>query len=372
MKQKNMGCFGCLGALLALSIIVLAVIYLFQNIVGFLGIGLSVFGVYWWIKSSKPIKQSRFSLISIPLGLIVAIIWFTNFHNTSAFQDVEEETKLASSEVKEESEKQPINSDTEKEVKNPSSPKEASTAKTNNSPAAQTNEQKEETQTGPADVNLIPAVVTYVTDGDTIKATVNGKEETIRMILVDTPETKHPNKPVQPFGPEASEFTKKMLSGKKIGLEKDVSERDRYGRLLAYIWVDGKLFNQMLIEKGLARVAVYQPDIKYLDEFRNIQSKAQKAGIGIWSIENYAQEDGYKDQSNTSTASKPSSTAKTTQKTAPKTAPAPAAKAECNIKGNQSGIYHMPGGQYYEITKAEEWFCSPAEAEAAGYRASKR
>lgn len=139
----------------------------------------------------------------------------------------------------------------------------------------------------------IQAKVTEVVDGDTFKVTINGKEETVRMLLIDTPETKHPDKPVQPFGPEASKFTKDLLTGKTVELEKDISERDKYGRLLAYVYVNGQSVQEKLLEKGLARVAVYPPDVKNVDKYREIQSKAQKAGVGIWSIENYAQEDGY-------------------------------------------------------------------------------
>lgn len=197
---------------------------------------------------------------------------------------------------------------------------------------------------------------------------MNGKEETVRMILVDTPETKHPKLGVQPFGPKASSFTKDALTGKKIELEKDVSDRDKYGRLLRYVWIDGKLFNETLIEKGLARVAVFQPDVKYIDQFRELQQKAQKQGIGIWSIENYAQEDGYhteEKKSATTTTSQP----KPKQKEKP-------SSGSCNIKGNISSsgekIFHVPGGQFYDITEPEAMFCSKSAAMAAGYRASKR
>lgn len=154
---------------------------------------------------------------------------------------------------------------------------------------------------------LIPAKIISVTDGDTMKVELNGKKETVRLLLVDTPETKHPSKPVQPFGPEASAFAKKMLKeGKEVQIEIDVSERDKYGRLLAYLWVDGKMFNGMLLEKGLARVAyVYPPNIKYVDQFRAIQKKAQTAGVGIWSIENYAQEDGFHPKETTTKKEEP-------------------------------------------------------------------
>jgi micrococcal nuclease len=141
----------------------------------------------------------------------------------------------------------------------------------------------------------IQAKVTEVIDGDTFEAIVSGKEVTIRMLLVDTPETKHPTKGEQPFGKEASNFTKQLISGKTVELEQDVNNGpDKYGRLLYYVYVDGKSVQEQLLEKGLARVAyVYVPNVKYVDKYREIQAKAQKAGVGIWSIENYAQEDGF-------------------------------------------------------------------------------
>src|SRR5699024_5086390 len=99
------------------------------------------------------------------------------------------------------------------------------------------------------------ATVVRVVDGDTVHILLNGKEEVVRLLLVDTPETKHPTKPVQPFGPEASAFTKQMLpNGKEIEYEFDTSERDKYGRLLGYLYVDGKMVNEALLENGLARV----------------------------------------------------------------------------------------------------------------------
>lgn len=82
----------------------------------------------------------------------------------------------------------------------------------------------------------------------------NGNEETVRLLLVDTPETVHPSKPVQPFGPEASKFTKELMpAGSEVEVETGIGERDKYGRLLAYFYVDGKMVNKLLLEKGLAR-----------------------------------------------------------------------------------------------------------------------
>lgn len=161
---------------------------------------------------------------------------------------------------------------------------------------------------------------------------------------------------MQPFGPEASQFAKETLEGKEVELEFDVSERDKYGRLLAYVWIDGKMFNEMLLEKGLARVAyVFAPNTKYVDRFYEIQKKAQKEGIGIWSIENYVQEDGFQ-SINADSLNKEENNE----------------NEDCLIKGNINSkgekIYHTPDSPSYEQTKPEMWFCTEEEAQAAGFR----
>ncbi|QBQ07083.1 nuclease [Sporosarcina pasteurii] len=199
---------------------------------------------------------------------------------------------------------------------------------------------------------------------------MDGKEERVRLILVDTPETKHPQMGVQPFGPEASAFTTEQLEGKVITLEVGVQERDRYGRVLAYVWIGDKLFNQTLLEKGLARVAVYPPNTKYLDEFKAAQNNAKKKAVGIWSIENYVSAKGFNDQQQNHsvvTTSKPNVETQQVQKTEPDES------GECNIKGSSSGIYHVPGSTYYErTTNPARMFCSVEEAHNAGFRAPKR
>lgn len=221
--------------------------------------------------------------------------------------------------------------------------------------------------TNKSDVKGIRAVVVRVVDGDTFVARMaNGKEERVRMILVDTPETKHPRLGVQPFGPEASSFTKSQLTGKTVTLEFDVQERDKYGRLLAYVWLNHQNYNKLLIEKGLARVAVFPPNTKYVDEFRAAQAVAQREKKGIWSIENYVTDHGYN-----SNGKEQSSLTGTEKSSTPNHS-----KGSCNIKGNISSsgkkIYHMPGDEYYDETKPEKMFCSREEAEAAGFRPSQR
>ncbi|ETI66470.1 thermonuclease family protein [Neobacillus vireti] len=231
---------------------------------------------------------------------------------------------------------------------------------------------------------LIAGTIVKNIDGDTIEIEINGKAEKVRMLCVDTPETHHPRLGVQPFGPEASDYTKKILPvGTKVEIEPGIgSGRDKYGRLLAYIYIDGKMFNEMLLEQGLARVAyIYAPNTQYVDEFYAIQKEAQKKGIGIWSIENYAQEDGYNTDAAKGTQEKD-----TNSKTSTGTSSANSyqnnpsddketnIKCEGKIKGNaNSHIYHVPGGSFYESTKNNiVWFCSEKEAEDAGYRKSKK
>ena len=207
-----------------------------------------------------------------------------------------------------------------------------------------------------------------VIDGDTIKIKYNGANENVRFLLVDTPETNHPKLGEQPFGQDAKDFTKQLLKGQDtVFLEFDVSYRDKYNRLLAYIYTsDGKSLQEELLKQGLARVAyIYAPNTKHVDWFEAIQKKAQQQAIGIWSVENYVTNRGYdKDAVEEVKAVKKANEEK------------PDSITDCTIKGNINSkgekIYHVPGQQYYEMTVAEEMFCSKEEAEAAGFRATQR
>ncbi|OMP67067.1 thermonuclease family protein [Domibacillus epiphyticus] len=127
--------------------------------------------------------------------------------------------------------------------------------------------------------------VNEVVDGDTIKVTYKGRKETVRLILIDTPETKDPNKCVQLFGPEATAYTKKYLldKKKKVSIELGVQTRDKYGRILAYVYVNETMFNRLLLQNGYARIAVYPPNTQYLEQLQVDENKAKKAKVGIWS-----------------------------------------------------------------------------------------
>lgn len=133
-------------------------------------------------------------------------------------------------------------------------------------------------------------IIDHVVDGDTISVIMpNGKEESVRLLLIDTPESVHPTKPDQKFGVKASAFAKETLKkGQEVMLEVGDPKRDKYDRLLAYIWIDNINFNQLMIEKGFARVAyVYEPNTKYIKQFRETEQKAKKREKRIWSIPGY-------------------------------------------------------------------------------------
>ncbi|OGY09231.1 MAG: hypothetical protein A2782_01785 [Candidatus Blackburnbacteria bacterium RIFCSPHIGHO2_01_FULL_43_15b] len=196
--------------------------------------------------------------------------------------------------------------------------------------------------------------VTRVIDGDTIE--IEGGFR-VRYIGIDTPETVKLNTPEQCFGEEASDKNKELVGGKKVTLEKDVSETDKYGRLLRYVWVGDMFVNDYLVRNGYAHVSTYPPDVKYQSQFATAQKEAQEENRGLWAP-------------NACTTPTPSASVQ----------PALDPRESCNIKGNinSSGekIYHMPGQQHYDRTQIDEsagerWFCAEEEATSSGWRKSK-
>jgi micrococcal nuclease len=122
-------------------------------------------------------------------------------------------------------------------------------------------------------------LVTRAVDGDTI---VLANNDRVRLIGVDTPELHHPRKPVQFYAEEAYQFTQKIVEGKTVRLEYDWQRRDRYGRLLAYVYLpDGTFLNAELIRQGYGHAYTKYP-FKYLDEFRQLEREARENGKGLW------------------------------------------------------------------------------------------
>lgn len=195
-------------------------------------------------------------------------------------------------------------------------------------------------------------LVTRVVDGDTIELETGRR---VRYIGVDTPESLHPNKAVECFAKESFAKNKALVEGRRVRLEKDVSEADRYGRLLRYVYIDTLFVNDVLVREGFAHASSYPPDVKYQDKLREAEQSARHNQWGLW-VE--------------------CSTQDAAQGTI---APVliPESPGACTIKGNITAdgenIYHLPGCKSYNQTKidpgrGEQYFCSEDEAKAAGWR----
>ncbi|NLH48650.1 MAG: thermonuclease family protein [Myxococcales bacterium] len=212
--------------------------------------------------------------------------------------------------------------------------------------------------------STLTATVTRAVDGDTLAIQIDGHKDKVRLIGVDTPETVDPRKPVQYFGKEASAFTHKMADGKTVRLELDqasaaTNHRDKYGRLLAYVFLpDGTLLNAELIRQGYGHAYTRYPFAK-MEEFRALEREAREAGRGLW-------------------GGGESATPTPTPDSAPPSAPG---DSKCKIKGNinASGerIFHVPGQHNYDKTQineaaGEKWFCTEEEAIQAGWRRAKK
>jgi len=126
--------------------------------------------------------------------------------------------------------------------------------------------------------------VVKVVDGDTIHVQVAGTREKVRYIGVDTPETKHPAKGVECYGRQASQFNARLVAGERVRLVRDVEERDRYGRLLAYVYRvrDGLFVNAELARLGYAQPLSIPPDVRHAERFADLARQAREQGRGLW------------------------------------------------------------------------------------------
>jgi endonuclease YncB( thermonuclease family) len=124
--------------------------------------------------------------------------------------------------------------------------------------------------------------VVEVIDGDTIKVTVQGRIETVRYIGIDSPETNHPTKGLEPGGREASEVNRQLVARQQIRLELDVQERDRNGRLLAYVYSGDQMVNAELVRRGYAQAMTVPPNVRYQDLLAKLQREAREQKRGLW------------------------------------------------------------------------------------------
>ena len=126
------------------------------------------------------------------------------------------------------------------------------------------------------------ARVVHVIDGDTIDIDWAGRRERVRLLGVDTPETVDPDRPVGCYGPEAAAFTHRRLHGRTVGLRFDRQRRDRYGRLLAFVEIDGRRFNDELLAGGYARLLVIPPNGRHGRAMLDEELAARAAERGLW------------------------------------------------------------------------------------------
>jgi micrococcal nuclease len=137
--------------------------------------------------------------------------------------------------------------------------------------------------------DAVQVKVQRVSDGDTFVATVRGRRERVRVIGVDTPESVDPNRTDEPYGQEASDFAKHYLDGEMVRLAGDAEPRDRYGRMLAYVWLaDGTFWNALLVAEGYAQQLTIPPNVTYADLFRQLAREARQRDRGLWAEENQA------------------------------------------------------------------------------------
>jgi len=213
----------------------------------------------------------------------------------------------------------------------------------------------------PGDGELYPVV--SVADGDTITVTIAGVNERVRLIGIDAPEL---HNPTECFAQESTDHAEETLAGTSVRLVADPNQddRDRYGRLLRYVLLpDGANVNASMVASGYAYEYTYDGPYRYQELFRGNQRSARSAGAGVWSASSC---DGQRS---------PQSSFIATSLIPTLPPDGCVIKGNINVKGEK--IFHIPGDESYADTvitaaKGERFFCSEADATAAGWRAAKR
>ncbi|HKK91342.1 MAG TPA: thermonuclease family protein [Desulfobacteraceae bacterium] len=200
-----------------------------------------------------------------------------------------------------------------------------------------------------ASCSASPFLVTRVVDGDTIDIRMNGKDERVRFLCVNTPESVHPdNSRNGPMGRTASRYTKSRLAGKRVEIEFEGRKRGRYGRLLAYVILDGRNFNVELVRRGVSPYYTkYGESLAYDREFKNAQALARKHGLHIWN------------------RSHPSPTVSKQNKVKKKRPGGENLVFHGNLN---SRVFHGPGCRYYDCKNCTGIFFSRENAKKSGYR----
>jgi len=130
----------------------------------------------------------------------------------------------------------------------------------------------------------LDGLVVRVVDGDTIHVRIGGRVEKVRYIGVNTPELHHPTRREEPGGRQAHAANRRLVEGKRVRLELDVQSRDRYGRMLAYVWIGETMVNAKLVRLGFAQVMTVPPNVRHQALFLKLQRAAREAGRGLWAL----------------------------------------------------------------------------------------
>lgn len=203
------------------------------------------------------------------------------------------------------------------------------------------------------------AKVLYAHDGDTIWVKIDGKKEKVRFVGVNTPEVAKDGNPAEFMAEEAKNYTEEILKDKEIYLERDISDRDKYDRLLRYIWlekplsnpelsdIENKTLNGILVKEGYAYANYYKPDIKYHNFLKDLEKSAKNNKNGIWSERKTNKDSRKKDEK---------------------------IDESYLIKGNKnSKVYHLPEWPSYDTVKDKNavYFENEKEAKEAGFRPAR-
>lgn len=245
-----------------------------------------------------------------------------------------------------------------------------------NDDASTTTEETTETQKIVGEQVEIVSVI----DGDTMKVKYDGKVSSVRFLLIDAPEMHHKTLGEQPFGKQAQMRNRELIDNAKVvSLEFDTTggdKEDKYGRLLAYVYADGKSVQEQLIREGLVRVGyVYNKKATHLQQYYDAQDEAKAAKRGIWQYNGYVTNRGFvkskvpgwsigqnpdKNGSLNETV-----TSTETESSSSSTTSACNIKGNINAKGNKN--YFLPGTNNYDNVQEEQMFCSEEEAQQAGF-----
>jgi len=224
--------------------------------------------------------------------------------------------------------------------------------------------------------------VVRVVDGDTIHVRIGDRIEKVRYIDMNTPELHHPTKSVEPLAREAAEANRRLVERQPVRLELDVQERDKYGRLLAYVYVGDVMVNAELVAQGYAQVMTVPPNVKYQDLFLKNQREARLLQLGLWKEAGSPTPSSGNPPTSAQQGQPGTTTGPIPQQAQGRPGAPPQDAWNCPpthpIKGNfttYSGercIYHMQGGEFFGKTKPERCYATEADAVKDGCRRSKR